>query len=375
MTSGAAIPFAMVGGGPGSFIGPVHRMAAELDGKLRLVAGAFSRDAAKSRAAGEAWGARSYADWREMVAAEAGREDGARLVAIVTPNDTHFEIAKGALEAGLHVMSDKPATRDLAEAQALARTVAASGKLYGLTHVYTGYPMVREAREIVARGELGAVRKVVVEYSQGWLSEPVERESKQAAWRTDPAQAGVGGCIGDIGVHAFNLAEFIVGNPVTRICPDVAAVAPGRTLDDDCNVLLRFAGGARGVLIASQISAGARNGLNIQVYGEKGGLSWSHERQTELVLDWLHGPSQTLHAAAPYLSGPSQAASRLPTGHPEGFIESFANLYRDMAEAIASGRSAAPIPGIADGVRAMAFVEQAVAASRAEAGWVELEAA
>ena len=365
----------MVGGGPGSFIGPVHRMAAELDGRLTLVAGAFSRDAAKSKAAGEAWSARSYSDWREMIAAETARPDGARLVAIVTPNDTHFEIATGALESGLHVMSDKPATRDLAEAQALAKTAAASGKLYGLTHVYTGYPMVREAREIVARGDLGAVRKVVVEYSQGWLSEPVERESKQAAWRTDPAQAGVGGCIGDIGVHAFNLAEFIVGRPVARICPDVAAVVPGRVLDDDCNILLRFAGGARGVLIASQISAGARNGLNIQVYGEKGGLSWSHERHTELTLDWLHGPSQTLHAAAPYLSGPAQVASRIPTGHPEGFIEAFANLYRDMAEAISSGRSAASIPGIGDGVRAMAFVEQAVAASRAEAGWVELEAA
>lgn len=365
----------MVGGGPGAFIGPVHRMAAELDGRLALVAGAFSRDPAKSQAAGEAWGARAYADWRTMIAAEAARPDGARMVAIVTPNDTHFEIAKAALEAGLHVMSDKPATRDLAEARALARAVDASGKLYGLTHVYTGYPMVREAREVVARGDLGAVRKVVVEYSQGWLSEPVENESAQAAWRTDPEKAGVGGCIGDIGVHAFNLAEFVVGRPVTRICPDLAAVVPGRALDDDCNVLLRFEGGARGVLIASQISAGARNGLNIQVYGEKGGLSWSHERHTELTLDWLRGPSQSLHAAAPYLSGPGQAASRIPTGHPEGFIEAFANLYRDFAEAIATGAKSAPIPDIQDGVRAMAFVEQAVAASRAEAGWVQLEAA
>jgi predicted dehydrogenase len=371
----APIPFAMVGGGPGSFIGPVHRMAAELDGKLALVAGAFSRDPAKSTAAGEAWGARSYTDWREMLVAEKARDDGARLVVVVTPNDTHFEIAEAALQAGFHVMSDKPATRDLAEARRLAKAVAASGRLYGLTHVYTGYPMVREARAIVARGDLGAVRKVVVEYSQGWLSEPVEHESKQAAWRTDPAQAGVGGCIGDIGVHAFNLAEFVVGAPVARICPDLAAVVPGRTLDDDCNVLLRFEGGARGVLIASQISAGARNGLQIQVYGEKGGLTWGHERHTELSLDWLHAPSQTLHAAAPYLSPAGQAASRLPTGHPEGFVEAFANLYRDFADAIAEGRKTAPIPGIAAGLRAMAFVERAVAASRAGAGWVELEAA
>jgi predicted dehydrogenase len=367
----------MVGGGPGAFIGPVHRMAAELDGRLKLVAGAFSRDPAKSAAAAELWGVRGYSTFGEMIATEADREDGVELVAIVTPNETHFEIAAEAMKAGLHVMSDKPPTRDLAEAQALAKIVRGSGRLYGLTHVYTGYPMVREARVIVGRGDLGPVRKIVVEYAQGWLSEPVERgDSKQARWRADPARAGVGGCIGDIGVHAFNLAEFIGGAPVTRLCADLAAVVPGRVLDDDCNVLLRFEGGARGVLIASQISAGARNGLRIQVYGEKGGLSWSHEDHTVLRLDWLDRPSQTLHAAAPYLSGPAQRASRIPTGHPEGFIEAFANLYRDMAEAIAEGRhTPAPVPGIEDGVRAMAFVERAVAASRDGEGWVELRAA
>ena len=375
MSRRGPIRLAMAGGGPGAFIGPVHRMAAELDGKIELVAGAFSRDPARSAAAAEAWGVRGYANWSEMLTAEAEREDGAELIAIVTPNDTHFEIALAALQAGLHVMSDKPATRDLAEARKLAGVVKQAGRLYGLTHVYTGYPMVREAREIVRRGDLGQVRKIVVEYAQGWLSEPLERSgSKQAVWRADPAQAGVGGCIGDIGVHAFNLAEFIGGAAVTRLCADLGAVVPGRVLDDDCNVLLRFEGGARGVLIASQISAGARNGLNIQVYGEKGGLSWSHERHTELTLDWLHGPSQTLHAGAPDL-GPG-AATRIPTGHPEGFIEAFANLYRDFAEAIAEGRkSADPVPGIEDGLRAMAFVERAVAASKAGEGWVELEAA
>jgi predicted dehydrogenase len=366
---------AMVGGGPGAFIGPVHRMAAELDGKIRLVAGAFSRDSARSAAAAQTWGVRGYASYGALIAGEAARPDGAQMVAIVTPNDTHFEIAAAALGAGLHVMSDKPATLNLAEAYELAAVVAASGRLYGLTHVYTGYPMVREAREMVRGGDLGAVRKIVVEYAQGWLSEPIERSgSKQAAWRADPKQAGVGGCIADIGVHAFNLAEFVGGAPVTRLCADLAAVVPGRVLDDDCNVLLRFAGGARGVLIASQISAGARNGLNIQVYGEKGGLFWSHERPTELVLDWLDRPSQTLHAGSPYLG--AGAATRIPTGHPEGFIEAFANLYRDFADAIAAGRpSADPVPGIEDGVRAMAFVERAVAASKAGEGWVELEAA
>jgi predicted dehydrogenase len=363
----------MAGGGPGAFIGPVHRMAAELDGRIRLVAGAFSRDPEKSQAAAAAWGVRGYGDWREMLGAEAAREDGAELVAIVTPNATHFEIAAAALDAGLHVMSDKPATRTLAEAQALAKAVRESGRLYGLTYVYTGYPLVREAREMVRRGDLGRVRKIVVEYAQGWLSQPIERfGNPQAAWRADPAQAGAG-CIGDIGVHAFNLAEFVGGLRVERLCADVATVVPGRALDDDCNVLLRFEGGARGVLIASQISAGARNGLRISVYGETGGLTWSHERPNELVVDRLDGPTQVLHAGSPYLG---QGGARLPTGHPEGFIEAFASLYRDFADAIAEGRAdAAPVPGIAEGVRGMAFVERAVAASRAGEGWVALEGA
>ena len=377
MTAGGPVRLAMVGGGPGAFIGPVHRMAAELDGRCRLVAGAFSRDAERGAEAARAWGVRGYRDHREMIAAEAARGDGAELVAVVTPNASHLEISTAALGAGLHVMSDKPPTRTLAEARRLAEAVAASGRVYGLAHVYTGYPMVREARERVRRGELGRVRKVVVEYAQGWLSEPIERSGdRQAGWRTDPELAGVGGCIGDIGVHAFNLAEFVAGAPVTRLLADLAAVVPGRALDDDCAVLLRFEGGARGVLIASQISTGARNGLRIQVYGERGRLSWSHEAAGELRLDWPDRPSQTLHAAAPYLGDPARAASRLPTGHPEGFIEAFANLYAGVAEAIRAGRTdPAPAPGIADGLRAMAFVERAVAASRDEAGWVELEAA
>ncbi|HEX7943910.1 MAG TPA: Gfo/Idh/MocA family oxidoreductase [Phenylobacterium sp.] len=372
------IRLAMVGGGPGAFIGPVHRMAAELDGRIRLVAGAFSRDAGRNAEASRAWGVaddRTYADYSQMLSAERSREDGAELVAVVTPNHLHFEVSAAALHAGLHVMSDKPATLDLAEAQALAKVVAASGRLYGLTYTYTGYPMVREAREIVRRGDLGAVRKIVVEYAQGWLSRPIERDGdKQAGWRADPALAGVGGCIGDIGVHAFNIAEFVGGVTVERLCADLASVVPGRTLDDDCNILLRFAGGARGVLIASQISAGARNSLRLSIYGEKGGLTWSHERPSELTVDWLDAPSQTLHAGSAYLSAPARAASRIPTGHPEGFIEAFANLYRDLADAIADGRGdARPVPGIAEGVRGMAFVETAVAASGR--GWVELGAA
>lgn len=326
------------------------------------------------------WGVRDdriYGDYQQMIHAEAARPDGAQLVAVVTSNDTHYSISAAALEAGLHVMSDKPATLNLAEARALAGKVAASGKVYGLTYIYTGYPMAREAREIVRRGDLGAIRKVVVEYAQGWLSRPIERDGdRQAGWRADPAQAGVGGCIGDIGVHAFNMAEFVSGLRVERLCADLSSMVPGRVLDDDCNMLLRFAGGARGVLIASQISAGARNGMTIKVYGEKGGLCWSHERPNELALDLLDAPSQILHAASGYLSAPARARVRIPTGHPEGFIEAFANLYADMADAIAEGRTdPAPLPGIADGVRGMAFVERAVAASRDGEGWVSLEAA
>jgi len=370
----------MVGGGPGSFIGPVHRMGAELDRRIQLVAGAFSRDAAKNAAQAQAWDLapdRAYGDYRAMIAAEAARPDGAEMVAVVTPNHLHFDVAATALRAGLHVMSDKPATADLAEAVALAGIVAETGRLYGLTHTYTGYPMVRQAREMIRRGDLGAVRKIVVEYSQGWLSRALEGgRDKQAGWRSDPAQSGVGGCVGDIGVHAFNLAEFIGGVQVERLCADVSTMVEGRALDDDCNVLLRFAGGARGVLVASQISAGARNNLRIAVYGEKGGLSWSHERHTELTVDWLDGPSQVYHAGLGYLGEAALAANRLPTGHPEGFIEAFANLYRDFADAISEGRpDAGLVPDIAAGVRGMAFVETAVAASRAGDGWVELQGA
>ncbi|MDR7116160.1 Gfo/Idh/MocA family oxidoreductase [Caulobacter sp. BE254] len=377
MSGRAPLRLAMIGGGPGSFIGPVHRMAAELDGRIRLVAGVFSRDPAKNAAAADGWGVardRVYPDHRALIAAERARADGVDLVAVVTPNHLHFDVAAAALKGGLHVISDKPATLNLAQALDLAEIVAASGKRYGLTYTYTGYPMVREAREIVARGDLGAVRKVVVEYSQGWLSRPLEREdNKQASWRSDPAQSGVGGCIGDIGVHAFNIAEFITGSRVERLCADVATVVPGRNLDDDCNVLLRFEGGARGVLIASQISAGARNGLKISVYGETGGLTWGHEDPNVLTLDWLDGPSQVLHAGSAYLGAGARAVTRLPTGHPEGFIEAFANIYRDFADAIAGSGDGRLVPDIGEGVRGMAFVERAVAASRADAGWVALD--
>ena len=368
---------AMVGGGPGAFIGPVHKMAAELDGAIELVAGAFSRDPQKNRAAADAWGLaadRVYDDWRALIAAEAARADGAELVAVVTPNHLHLPVAKAALEAGLHVISDKPATATLAEAQELRGAVAASGRLFALTYTYTGYPMVREAREIVRRGDLGALRKVVVEYSQGWLAEPIERggDNKQAGWRTNPGEAGLGGCIGDIGVHAFNIAEFVSGARVERLSAQLSRIVPGRALDDDCNMLLRFAGGAPGVLIASQVAAGDRNGLRLRVYGDRGGLDWSHEQPDRLALNWLDRPAQTLHAGAPYLSGASLTATRLPTGHPEGFVEAFANIYRDFAGAILAGAAAEGVPDALEGVRGMAFVERAIQSSAKDGAWTSL---
>ena len=375
--SSGPVRLAMVGGGPGAFIGPVHRMAAELDRRITLVAGAFSRDPESSRQAGAAYGLapdRAYGDWREMIAAEAGRPDGAELIAIVTPNHLHLPVARAALEAGLHVISDKPATATLAEAVELNRIVVASGRLFGLTYTYSGYPMMREAREIVRNGDLGRVRKVVVEYSQGWLSEPLEKSGdKQASWRTDPSLAGAGGCSGDIGVHAFHAAEFVSGLRVERLCADLSAVSPGRGLDDDCNLLLRFTGDVPGVLVASQIAAGDRNGMRLRVYGERGGLDWSHERPDRLTLNWLDRPSQILFAGSAYLSSASRAVTRLPTGHPEGFIEAFANIYRDFAAAVRGDASTDMVPGIYEGIRGMAFVDRAIASSREGSIWVSLE--
>jgi predicted dehydrogenase len=368
----AKLRMAMVGGGPGSFIGPVHRLAAELDGEIAMVAGAFSANPARSTEAGLGYGVapdRAYASFREMIAAEAGRGDGARLVVVATPNHLHLPVAVAALEAGLAVVSDKPATATLNEARELATVVARTGGLYALTYTYTGYPLLREAREIVASGRLGAVRKAVVEYPQGWLSGAVD--NKQAAWRLDPSQAGLGGCVADIGVHAFNALEFVSGRRVTALCADLSRVQTGRRLDDDCNVLLRLDNGAPAVLHASQISAGERNGLRLRIYGERGGLDWCHDQPNVLTLNWLDRPSETLHAGAPYLSASARAVTRLPSGHPEGFIEAFANIYRDVAAVMRTGQAQPALQGIDAGVRGMAFIEAAVESSRDRA-WRDL---
>jgi len=383
------IRYAMVGGGRGAFIGAVHRIAANIDGQIELVAGAFSADPAKSKASGEDFfldPSRVYGSYEELVKKEAALPGDQRIdfVAIVTPNHVHFPAAKAALEAGFHVLSDKPATFDLAEAKQLAASVKKTGLLYGLTHNYTGYPLVKEARELVAAGKLGKIRKVVVEYPQGWLATKLEATGqKQAAWRTDPKRSGAAGCIGDIGTHAENLAEYITGLQISELAADLTAFVKGRKLDDDGNVLLRFKGGAKGVLHSSQISVGEENNLNIRVYGEKGGLEWHQREPNTLLLKWLDQPMQVYRTANGYLGKAALAAGRTPPAHPEGYLEAFANIYKNFASAIrarlekkklAKDDPALDFPKIEDGVRGMAFIEAVVASSKANAAWTKLDA-
>ncbi|MET0365818.1 MAG: Gfo/Idh/MocA family oxidoreductase [Sphingobium sp.] len=371
------VRMAMVGGGPGAFIGPVHRIAAELDGQVRLVAGAFSSAPERSREAARGYGLsddRAYPDWQSLLAGEAARPDGAELIAIVTPNHLHLPVAVAALDAGFHVMSDKPATATLAEALQLRGAVARARGHYALTYTYSGYPLVRHAREMVASGAIGTVRKLVVEYVQGWLADPIERDgSKQAGWRVDPARSGAGGCIGDIGVHAFHLAEFVTGVRVEELMADLGTVVPGRTLDDDCSLLLRFANGARGVLIASQISIGELNGLRLRVHGDKGSLDWRQEEPNSLFWHKADGSSEILRTGTPPIGHAGQVATRVPAGHPEGYLEAFANLYRDFAARLRGVHDAPLLPGIQEGVRSMALIDRAVSASRDGAGWVRLD--
>jgi predicted dehydrogenase len=370
----------MVGGGPGAFIGPVHKMAAELDGRIELVAGAFSQSAERSRAAGIGFGIdpqRAYADYREMIEKEREREDGIDLVVIATPNHLHLPVAAAALQAGIAVMSDKPATATYEEALALEATVEKSGLPYGLTHTYAGYGMVREARAICAAGGVGRIRKVAVEYLQGWLSRPLEASGhKQAAWRSDPARNGPGGCIGDIGTHAFHLLEYVTGLDVVAINAALRSVVAGRRLDDDCNAFVRLGNGASGTLMASQVAAGELNHLRLRVYGENGSLDWRQQDPNRLIVKWLDGPEEIRHAASAYLGDDARAVARVPSGHPEGYVEAFAVLYREFADGFVAWREGrenplpATLPGIRAGVRGMRFIERAIESSRRES-WVE----
>jgi predicted dehydrogenase len=370
----------MVGGGPGAFIGPVHRLAAEMDGKIQMVAGAFSQLPERSRAAGERFGidpARAYDDYRQMIATERSRPDGIDFVVIATPNHLHLPIALAALEAGIPVISDKPATASYAEAEVLEAAVAKSRLPYGLTHTYAGYAMVREARSMCAAGRLGKIRKVAVEYFQGWMSKAIETTGhKQAAWRADPAQNGLGGAIGDIGTHAFHLLEYISGLQVTAINATLRSVVEGRRLDDDCNAFVRLSNGAAGTLGCSQVAAGELNEMRIRIYGEIGSLDWRQQDPNRLIVKWLEGPEEVHHAATSYLGHDARSAARVPPGHPEGYLEAFGVLYREFADALIAWKqgNADPLPptlpGIVAGVRGMRFIDRVIESNREE-GWVE----
>src|SRR5260370_30493120 len=330
----------MVGGGRDAFIGEVQRMAARLDGRIELVAGAFSSDPAKSKASGEDLGldpSRVYPDYETMAAAESKLPEGERIdfVSIVTPNHVHFPPAKAFLEAGFHVVCDKPMTFDLAEAKALRELVKSTGKVFALTHNYTGYPMVKEARELVRNGDLGKILKVVAEYPQGWLIQPIDAEGqKQAAWRTDPSRTGASSCIGDIGTHAENLGRYITGLQIDSLCAEFTSFIPGRKLEDDANMLIRYKGGAKGVLHCSQISCGEENNLNIRVYGTKGSLAWQQEHPNELKFIPKGEPARVLRRGNGYVSDAAKKVTRLQFGHPEAFIEPLPNIYLEAVAVI-----------------------------------------
>jgi predicted dehydrogenase len=365
----------MIGGGEGSLIGPVHRMAARLDGMIDLVSGAFSSNPVVSGITGTGEGlesSRIYGSWKEMIAGESGLPEDVKphFIAIVTPNHLHYGPAKMALEAGFHVLCDKPLCMSVAEAIDLHETVERTGKLFCLTHNYTGYPMVRRAREMVLGGELGEIRKITVEYFQGWLSSPVETTgNKQASWRADPEKAGIAGAMADIGTHAFNLAEYVSGLEVTALSADLHSIVPGRKLDDDGNVFLEFGKGISGTLLASQIAIGEENNLSIRVYGNKGSITWRQMEPNSLTVMWPDKPFQIYRTGTTFREAGVAAPmhTRLPAGHPEGFIEAFANLYRNFALniiAAAEGKSnyiMSDYPGIYEGVRGMKFLEAVVA--------------
>lgn len=368
----------MVGGGQGAFIGAVHCIAARLDDRWELVAGAFSSDPARGRASADAFHVaadRAYDDFADMAAREAARTDRVDAVAIVTPNHLHARAAMAFIERSIPVICDKPMTHRLNDAIALADLVERQGVPFLLTHNYTGYPLVRQAREMVLAGVLGTIRVIQVEYPQEWLTTKLEESGqKQAAWRTDPAQSGEAGCLGDIGTHAFNLAEFVTSLRCERVAADLSTFVPGRRLDDNVHMLLRFAGGARGMLWSSQVAPGNENGLRLRVYGETGGLEWAQEQPNQLVHSPYGAPSCVISRAGPGASAVAGHASRIPAGHPEGYLEAFAQLYRDFADRLETGsEGATPLPGVTEGVRGLRFITAGLVSSRTDSRWVDLE--
>ncbi len=377
------IRLGMIGGGEDAFIGAVHRIAARLDDKYEFVAGALSSSAEKSVRSGLALGLpreRSYPDYAAMLAGEAKRADGIEAVAIVTPNHVHVPAAKACLAAGVHVICDKPLAVSLAEARELSAIASKSDRVFAITYNYTGYPMVRHARAMVAAGEIGRVRVVQVEYAQDWLSTRLEESGqKQAAWRTDPARSGPAGALGDIGTHAFNLAEFVAGDRVMAVACDLQATVPGRQLDDNAQMLLRFAGGARGGLWASQVAVGHENGLRLRVYGETAGLEWRQEEPNSLRVARLGEAPRIVTRASAAARPEAARVTRIPGGHPEGYLEAFATIYTEAARAIVALRTGteasggATFPGIDEGVRGMAFIDAAIRSGANEARWTSLE--
>lgn len=379
------IRMGMVGGGRGAFIGQVHRMAAALDGQIELCCGAFSSDPEKSRLSGKDFylpDDRVYASFSEMIESEAELPEDKRMdfVSIVTPNHMHFAPAKMAMEYGFHVVCDKPLSFNLEEAYALREIYRDRKVIFALTHNYTGYPMVKEARHWIRSGKLGEIRRVVVCYPQGWLSTFLEESNqKQASWRTDPSKSGIAGAMGDIGSHAENLAEYITGLRISEVCADISTLVKGRRLDDDGNVLLRFDNGARGILTASQIAAGEENALSIKVYGEKAGLEWHQMRPNTLELKWLDKAKELWRTGVGNLSEAAQAHTRLPAGHPEGYLEAFANIYRNFAKCVQArieGIAPDPVymdfPGIEDGIRGMEFIYKVIESSKADRKWIKM---
>ena len=371
---------AMIGGGTGAFIGPVHRRAAALDGALVLVAGCFSRDPLRNRETGAAVGVdldRIYPDYEALIVGEAARspDERAEFISIVTPNYLHAPIALAALAHGFPVLCEKPLARGLGEAREIAKAAGEAGVPFGITYTYLGYALVHEARALVASGRIGSIRRVSATYTQGWLAGPEEANGNvQAVWRTDPASAGTAGAVGDIGVHAQSLIEFVCGCEIASVSGDIRAAVPGRRLDDDGAVLLRFEGGARGSIVVSQICSGDENRLELRVYGETGSIEWSQETPHELWVRPLDRPAQRISANPSMLSDPvARGMLRLPGGHPEGYIEAFANLYLVFAARV-RGRDTANVPGVEAGVRSMAFVEAVVASSAADGAWRTLGA-
>jgi len=378
-----SLTYAMIGGGTGSFIGGVHRMAIALDGSARLVAGAFSSTAERSKESAAALGVspdRAYADFTQLAEQESQREDRPDFVVIVTPNHVHYEAAKACLEAGLNIVCDKPFTLTSQQAAELRDLAASNNLLCAVSYNYSGYPMVREAAELVRTGAIGTVRKCFVEYHQGWLATNLESTGqKQASWRTDPAKAGLGGALGDIGTHAEHLLRFITGLDIESLCADTTSFVPGRTLDDDASVLMRLSGNAKATLTVSQIAAGEANGLSIRIYGETGGLIWRQETPEQLHRTSLDGTKTTLSRGTQPLTSRATTASRLPSGHPEGFIEAFANIYLGVAEHLyaqrtnaAAGGLALQLPRAEDGRRGVRFVEACVESAKSDSGWVTL---